>query len=253
MASTNERLRDALLAGSLTTLDVACSLGVDRKTVERWITLGRVPYPRHRRQVATMVGQSEAYLWPDALTPSQLDSVTESEVVRVYPHRASVPLNLWQQLLADAARSVDVLVYSGMWLPDQNPRLSKLLARKASEGARVRILLGDPESPQVAQRGAEEGIGDAMAGKIRNVLVHYRELAGFSNVGVRLHSTTLYNSMYRFDDQLLVNAHVYGYPAAHAPVLHLRRLQAGALFETYTDSFANVWANARPAWPTEEA
>jgi hypothetical protein len=31
---------------------------------------------------------------------------------------------------------------------------------------------------------------------------------------IRLHDTPLYNSIYRFDDELLVNTHVYGLLAA---------------------------------------
>jgi transcriptional regulator with XRE-family HTH domain len=246
VAQANERLRDALVSSALTVHDVAAKLGVDRKTVERWITLGRIPYADSRHQLAALVRQREGYLWPDALTPSQQTAVTDSEVVRVYPHRANVPHELWQQLLGDAEERIDILVYAGMWLPDQNPRLSAALRRKATAGAAVRILLGDPDSAEVAVRGAEEGIGDALAGKVRNVLVHYRDLAGAPNVEVRLHATTLYASIYRFDDHLLANAHVYGFPAAQAPVLHLRRLSTSPLFETYTDSFDKVWATARP-------
>jgi hypothetical protein len=44
-----------------------------------------------------------------------------------------------------------------------------------------------------------------------------------------------------------VNSHIYGVPAANAPVLHLRRLSAGDLFDTYTDSFERIWTSARPA------
>lgn len=246
--AANQRLRDALLHAGLTAQEVAAKVDVDPKTVERWITLGRTPYPRYRHQIATLVAQNESYLWPDALTSSQQSAVTESEIVRVFPHRASVPADLWQHLFAKASERIEILVYSGMWLPDQNPRLAALLRKKARDGVVVRILLGDPDSPEVARRGAEEGIGDAMASKVRNVLVHYQDLAEVSNVEVRLHATTLYNSLYRFDDQLLANAHVYGFPAAHAPVLHLRRLSAGVLFETYAESFKKVWGTARAAW-----
>jgi hypothetical protein len=42
------------------------------------------------------------------------------------------------------------------------------------------------------------------------------------------------------DDDLLVNAHVYGAPAAHSPVLHLRRLSGGQLFDHYQASFERV-------------
>lgn len=252
MAATNQRLRDALLTCDVTVHDVAAKLTVDPKTVERWITQGRTPYARYRHQVAALLNQSEAYLWPDALTASQQSAVTESEIVRVYPHRASVPADLWRHLFEAASERIEILVYSGMWLPDQNPRLATMLRKKAKAGAAVRVLLGHPDSDDVARRGAEEGIGDAMASKVRNVLVHYRDLAQAPGAEVRLHATTLYNSLYRFDDQLLVNAHVYGFPAAHAPVLHLRRLSAGVLFETYAESFKKVWGSARPAWPAAE-
>ena len=35
-------------------------------------------------------------------------------------------------------------------------------------------------------------------------------------------------------------------PAFRAPVLHLRRVQGGPLFETYLECFENIWAAARP-------
>ena len=43
---------------------------------------------------------------------------------------------------------------------------------------------------------------------------------------------------------MLVNAHVYGAPAAHSPVLHLRRLPGGRLFDHYQASFERVWEQA---------
>ena len=55
------------------------------------------------------------------------------------------------------------------------------------------------------------------------------------------------NSVFRFDDEMVVNTHVYGFPGAHAPALHLRRLSAGDLFDTYLESFETVWADAKPA------
>jgi hypothetical protein len=68
---------------------------------------------------------------------------------------------------------------------------------------------------------------------------HWRvwDAIGAPGVELRFHATTLYNSIYRFDDDMLVNAHVYGAPAAHSPVLHLRRLPGGQLFDHYQASF----------------
>src|SRR5262245_47987019 len=67
----NDRLRDALLRHGLTPVAAAEHLGVDPKTAERWITQDRVPYPRHRHALAALVRESEAYLWPDALSPAR--------------------------------------------------------------------------------------------------------------------------------------------------------------------------------------
>jgi predicted site-specific integrase-resolvase len=63
----NERLRAALMAKRLTPLDLSTDIGVDPKTVERWIAQGRIPYPRYRHAIAARVEESESYLWPDAL------------------------------------------------------------------------------------------------------------------------------------------------------------------------------------------
>lgn len=54
----------------------------------------------------------------------------------------------------------------------------------------------------------------------------------------------MYNSIYRFDDEMLVNTHVYGILAAYTPVIRLRRID-GSYFNTYVESFERVWASAR--------
>ena len=89
---------------------------------------------------------------------------------------------------------------------------------------------------------------NAMAAKIRNALVLYRPLRGAAGAEFRFHQTVLYNSIYRADDQLLVNTHIWGLSAFGAPVLHLRRLVDGGLFDTYAQSFEAVWATAEPAY-----
>jgi hypothetical protein len=66
---------------------------------------------------------------------------------------------------------------------------------------------------------------------------------------VRLHETTLYNSLFRYDDDLLVNPHIFGQPASANPVFYLRRAGASGWFDSYTESFEVVWADARPWEP----
>jgi len=240
----NERLRAALLERGLTPVKLGEEIGVDHKTVERWIA-GRTPYRRHRFEVASRLKVDEAYLWPDALSRDQVASASDSEVLAIYPHRTDVSQDLWERLFAAAERDIGVLVYAGLFLAE-DAGVQKILADKARSGVRVRVLLGDPGSPQVAERGASEGVDDAMAAKVRNALVLYRTLRGAEGAEFRFHQTILYNSIYRGDDQLLVNTHVYGVTAARAPVWHLKRVAGGEIASTFLDSFERVWETATP-------
>ncbi|MEU4548272.1 XRE family transcriptional regulator [Nonomuraea dietziae] len=241
----NERLRAALLQRGVTVIELATAIEVDPKTVERWITQGRPPYRRHRFAAASYLGTDETYLWPEALTRDQVASASESEIVNVYPHRWAVPRDAWGRLFAEASEEIGILVYSGFFLADDTGMV-RMLGEKAGAGVRVRILLGDPDCAAVAQRGADEEIGDGLSAKIRNVFVLYRPLRGQENVEIRLHRTVLYNSIYRADDQLLVNTHVYGTPAGNAPVFHLRKVHGGDMVTTYVESFERVWGEASP-------
>jgi len=192
-----------------------------------------------------MLGLDLTYLWPDARSAEEIRNVGQAEVVAFYPHRSVAPRAIWTALFEKAAEHLDVLVYSGFWL-SEHPGLHQLIRRKASSGTAVRFALGDPDSDEVARRGEDEGIGDALAGKIRNALVNFRDLIGDEGVEFRLHGTVLYNSLYRADDELFVNTHIYGMGAYLAPVMHLRRVPGADLFSTYADSFEKVWADASP-------
>jgi hypothetical protein len=235
----NHALRRALADARLDEVKVSSALGVDPKTVQRWIA-GRLPQRQHRWDLADLVGRHELDLWPNL--PGGAGSSCP-EVIATYPHRGAVPREVWRRLLGSAEREIGVLVYAGLFLAE-DVDLLRLFADKARDGVAVRVLLGDPDCPQVAERGAEEGIDDAIAAKIRNAIVHYRPLLPVPGIEIRLHRTVLYNSIYRADDEIMVNLHVYGAAAAHAPALHLRRGRPGDLVTTYLESFDRVWTTA---------
>lgn len=130
------------------------------KTVERWITQGRTPYPQFRHRISVRV-QEEGWLWPNGYSRARRSEITESEIVHVYPYRADVPDDLWARLFENAIDHIGILVYSGFFLAEQHSRKIEFLRQKADGGASIRILLGDPYCPQVALRGQEEDIGDA--------------------------------------------------------------------------------------------
>ena len=240
----NERLRSCITGARLTVSDVAAQVGVDPKTVERLIVPGRVPHRSHRWATASLLGTDEAYLWPEIADDRRAQAASAAELVTFYPNRGAVPGPLWRSLLDGAADRIDVLVFAGLFLPDGYPEVANLLAAKAEQGIKIRLALGDPDSDAVRRRGEEERIGEGMAARVRLGLLYLQDAISAPRVELRFHATALYNSIYRFDDDMLVNAHVYGAPAAHSPVLHLRRLPGGRLFDHYQASFERVWQQA---------
>lgn len=244
-AMANERLRAALLERNLTPEALARELDVDPKTVERWVSQGRTPYRRHRFAVATKLGVDEGYLWPNALPREQVAAASDSEIITVYPHRSEIRWDVWHHLFDGAASEIGILVYAGLFIAE-DAGVQRLFLEKAKAGVRVRLLLGDPDSPNVAQRSVEEGVEGVMAAKIRNTLVLCQPLTKVDGIELRVHQTTLYNSIYRADDQVLVNTHIYGVPAAQAPVWHLRKVAGGEIAGAYLNSFERVWDTAKP-------
>ncbi len=240
MGIGNEPLRRAMLRAGYDAASLAEAAEVSSKSVERWLAGATAPYPRTRFRVAALLDQDESYLWPELADRSAL---ARAELVNIWPRRTDVPKHLWTELLRQAERSVDLLAFAGLFLTEEHPEWLPTLRAKAQAGARVRLLLGDPYGRQLAARDQEQAIGGGVAGRVAAVLGHYRPLGKLAEI--RLHDTPLYNSIYRFDDELLVNVHVYGLLAAYTPTLHLRRVD-GAYFHTYVESFERVWASARP-------
>jgi hypothetical protein len=113
-------------------------------------------------------------------------------------------------------------------------------------GLDVRVLMGDPDSPECIKRGVEERLFDAIPARVRMALAYYAPLAGVSGVEFRLQQETLYNSIFVYDDDMLINQHVYGMYGYVAPILHLRRVEGGDFFDMYVRSFERVWEVSSP-------
>ncbi|MFI9275560.1 XRE family transcriptional regulator [Kitasatospora sp. NPDC052896] len=241
----NERLRSALAQRGVPPEALAAVCEVDPKTVTRWLG-GRVPQARHRWNVAHHLKMDESFLWPQTRPTTGQASGPGVGLVATYPDRASVPREMWLSLLLESVTQIDVLVFSGTFFAQSNPRIATMLAQRAATGVKVRLCFGDPQGRAVAIRGREEGIGDTLAAKVRASLTYYRPLLGTPGCEIRLHDTTLYNSLFRYDDDLLVNPHVWGQPASANPLLHLQKDGELGWFDGYARSFDAVWDSARP-------
>ncbi len=171
-----------------------------------------------------------------------------SQLVDTYPNRASVPRDVWLSLLLGAMKQVDVLVFSGTFFAQTNPHIARMLQERAQAGVRVRLCF-EIRTGRQSVSGAGRRASETRSQPRSRSLTYYRDLVGYPGCEVRLHDTTLYNSIFRYDDHLMVNPHIWGQPASADPLLQLRNTDGGEWFQRYSDSFESVWASARPWAP----
>jgi hypothetical protein len=240
-----ERLRRALHEAELDVDDVARAAGVNHRTVQRWMA-GRTPRPRYRRHLGRLVGREETYLWPHLALDDPTAVATSAEVHEAYAHRSDLTPEAWWELFRGATACIDLLGYAVLHLPENHPRLPDLLRGKAADGCAIRVALADPECAMVAHRDEEEGLGGTLAARIRTSIHYLEPLAGCDGVELRAHATPMYNSIFRFDDEMLVTPHMFGRPGRLAPLFHLRRRKDGGVFDNFATHFEDVWATAAP-------
>jgi transcriptional regulator with XRE-family HTH domain len=240
----NERLRATLMENDYEERSLADELGLDHKSVQRWITRGITPRRTTAHRAAKLLGVSPSWLWPNLETDRE--SASQAEIVTLYPHRSDVPRHLWLDLLTGSVRRVWLYANASLFLPEDNPESIGVIRQKAENGLEIRILMADPDSPECIKRGVEERLFDAIPARVRMALSYYAPLAGVPGIEFRLQRETLYNSIFAYDNEMLINQHVYGMYGYMAPILHLRRMEGGDLFDMYIRSFERVWEVSSP-------
>jgi hypothetical protein len=126
------------------------------------------------------------------------------------------------------------------------PDFAARLAEKISRGTKVRVCLGDPDSDAVMLRGREEGVSDGIANRCRLAANYATVIQHADGDAVRKTGATLYATVLRFDDEVLVNTHLWGNPASDSPVYHFRRQGDRGIASTALRSFDRVWEEAQP-------
>src|SRR5664279_3821676 len=115
----NERLRAVMTSLGWTNQALAEVVGVDPKTIERWVNHGRVPHRRIAFQAAAALEEDVFALWP-GLRPARSSKAVHPELVALYARRADAPPDLWWDLFGEARSCIDVLVYAAVFLHEQH-------------------------------------------------------------------------------------------------------------------------------------
>lgn len=234
-----------MLRAQLDTAGLAAAVAVDVKTVNRWLA-GRMPHQRTRLAVAAVLNESEADLWPQARPDLSPGAAATAEVVGAYAHRADIPQELWISLLSGAASRIDLLGYAYPFVLEMMPDTVARIAARCAGGARVRLAFADPDCAHVRERDSLEQIGGTLPGRIRNALNFLDPLAGQAGCEIGLHTVHLYNSVFRFDNQMIVTPHLFRARGYQHPALHLRELSPHGMFGSFADQFEQIWQTVIP-------
>jgi hypothetical protein len=240
----NEALRRALTEHGMKPADLADKLGMDPKTIYRWVTNeGRAPHQRTRWAVAEELGVDEMELWPEAVRGA-VKVGADREVHRVYPTHASLPDSLWRRLMSTAKTEITLCGYAPYWLMWQIPQVTQVLQQRAAAGCRIRAVIGDPDSPLVAADEVATGARLTLTTRIEETL---HLLAPVRDaIDVRQSTMGFGRSVYRFDDELLADMWLHGAPGAEFPVLHLHRRQDAGMFDQLVRHVEALWEAATP-------
>ena len=248
----NERLRVAMLRTGTTTGDLALSCGVDIKTVERWLSLGRVPHRANRWDAARHLSTDETWLWPQAAPPSR-DTAAAADLIRmeisaVYPTQAEASREIREH--AATAERIDILAVRGLGLLGLNDSALRGPLTGRSSPVRVRVLLLDPDSPAVAIRADETGESpESFGAGIRMSLARLAELQDHPVVKLEaaVYSSLPVWRMLAFDSTLFLSAFTPRAEGARSGMYRLTAVSDSVLHAGMTRQFEDMWRCARPA------
>lgn len=249
-SESNELLRRRMAHKGLSKAALSRATGLDERTIQRSMDGETIPQAQNARAIADALDCEPHELWPSAKTMAV--SVDGLVAATLYASRAHIPVSVWLDLFTNATTTIDICVYGGTFLFDVIPGFNRLIAEAADRGVQVRFVAGDPGSNAIHQRGMEENIGTSLAGRCALTLDRLTPIAELENVEIRVHGTPLYASLFRADDTVVANHHIYGSPASDNPAMLLRRDSDEALWQKYEVSFEKVWSRARLARYTDE-
>lgn len=244
-------LRSAMADAGLSTRQLAVRIGVTPKTVERWLANpDRVPHARNRDDACRALGVDEEMIWPQVVK-DKIKTGHDRELVHSYPYRSACPSTVWGELIGKATDDLYFAGYTNYFVWLDQPNFVETLRRKLEAGCRVRFLLGDPDGVVTRQREAIEGTALTVSTRIRITLQSLKSLGALEGLEARFSAPEdatnhVSLSVFRFDEQELVTPHLARLVGHDSPLLHLRRVEKGGLFDRFAEHAEELWTRGVP-------
>jgi lambda repressor-like predicted transcriptional regulator len=220
---------------------------VNVKTVDRWLREdGRVPHAQQRWAVSKALGVDPDMIWPSLKQVRRTGP--EREITAAYPTRSAMPSTVWVDAIGKARVDLTFAGYTSYFLWLTVPSLRDVLRAKAEAGARIRFLLGDPESEVTRRREADEAVSLTISSRIAITMGELEHLRGLPNVEARYSDRHISLSVWQFDDEAIICTHIASLVGHDSPTYRLKRLETGGMFNAYASHVDALWADARSVW-----
>jgi len=239
-STRNSALEHHLLEAGLTPARLAEVLGIDEKTVQRWLAGRCRPYPPHQYAVATALRVDRRNLFPD---PVAGPGATGNDLVTLYDSRLDIPNELWTELTT-APGDVEILTTDLRWFLENQPVLSAEATRHALEGASIHIALLDPDNADSTSNARTLEIAASVRRSLA-ILDPLLDIDRAINTQIRLHTGSPL-TIYRFGSEMVVHHALVGLPDSLAPAWHLRRTVEDGPFDRYLAHLRHVWRDSTP-------
>jgi transcriptional regulator with XRE-family HTH domain len=214
----NDNLKNALQNAGLTPEEFADIIGVDPKSVQRWLAGTSTPYPRHRATIARALDMHEDDLWPpDPSRSDQRDEPAVGDITGAWGSGSDPGAPEPDSFLDDIAQRIDLLDDHGTLLG--TPGLVDALRDQARDGCEVHVLAATPSA-------------------------ELQSLIGVEGIQLRVGNARSAPALLRADDAMLLTI-----PLADPgppPILTLHRHNDAGLFDRLADHFETLWDDARP-------
>ncbi|MFF4098666.1 XRE family transcriptional regulator [Streptomyces sp. NPDC001903] len=230
---------------------LAAKVGVNAKTVERWISNeALIPHARNRHDTCRVLGVDESMIWPEAVT-TRVKVGNDRELVHSYPYRSACPSTVWARLVNGSTSDLMFSGYTNYFFWTMIPAFPDIVRRKAGSGCRVRFLLGDPDGEVTRQREVIEGAALTVSTRIRMTLEALERLGPLQGLETRYSDASdavnhVSLSVFKFDHDALVTPHLARVIGHDSPMLHLRRQSDGGMFDRFADHAEELWERGAP-------
>ncbi|WP_327419428.1 XRE family transcriptional regulator [Streptomyces sp. NBC_01233] len=189
-------------------------------------------------------------IWPEAVT-TRVKVGNDRELVHSYPYRSACPSTVWTRLVNDTTKEMLLSGYTNYFFWTQVPDFAGIVRRKVEGGCRVRFLIGDPEGEITRQREMIEAAALTVSTRIRITLEHLNHLGPLEGLEARFSAESdavnhVGLSVFRFDGDALVTAHLARVIGHDSPMLHLRRQGDGGMFDRFRDHAEELWERGVP-------